>query len=336
MAMNLGEMRTVLSGVRQDLMTKPNVVATGIGYKFVGGKKSKEIGIVCSVDKKMTRKSLAESEMIPAEIENIPVDVFVSGAIYAQQEPTGRFRPAPGGVSIGHYLITAGTLGCLVKKNGNLFILSNNHVLANSNDGSIGDAILQPGAYDGGQNPQDRIAELADFIPIQFAGNGGTPSPCPVGNVVAGFMNAIAAVLGSGTRLKTVRPMAVTNLVDCAIARPLNESDVLNEILNIGQINGTDEAVLGMSLKKMGRTTGLTTGTINQIDVTAQVSYGDNKTATFVDQLLAGNMSAGGDSGSAVLSDNNKLVGLLFAGSNTTTIINRIQNVFDALQLTLP
>jgi V8-like Glu-specific endopeptidase len=46
-------------------------------------------------------------------------------------------------------------------------------------------------------------------------------------------------------------------------------------------------------------------------------------------------MSQGGDSGSAVLDEKNQLVGLLFAGSDTTTIINRIENVFSALGVTL-
>ena len=90
-----------------------------------------------------------------------------------------------------------------------------------------------------------------------------------------------------------------------------------------------------MAIKKSGRTTGLTNGTIEQIDVTAQVSYGTNRTAIFTNQLLAGAMSQGGDSGSAVLNDNNNLVGLLFAGSDTTTIMNRIENVFSALGVTL-
>jgi len=125
------------------------------------------------------------------------------------------------------------------------------------------------------------------------------------------------------------------NLVDAAIAEPVDENVVVNEILNIGTIQGVAEGALGMSVKKSGRTTGLTTGVIQQIDVTVRVSYGPNKTAVFVDQLMTGNISQGGDSGSAVLSDENKLVGLLFAGSNTTTIINRIQNVFQALQVSL-
>ena len=69
--------------------------------------------------------------------------------------------------------------------------------------------------------------------------------------------------------------------------------------------------------------------------MTSQVSYGTNKTAVFVDQLMAGAMSAGGDSGSAVLSESNNIVGLLFAGSNTSTVINRIQNVFQLLSVDL-
>jgi hypothetical protein len=86
-----------------------------------------------------------------------------------------------------------------------------------------------------------------------------------------------------------------------------------------------------MAIKKSGRTTALTTGEVQQVNVTSTVQYGENKTAIFTDQLLAGAMSQGGDSGSAVLDSNNRLIGLLFAGSENTTIINRIENVFSAL-----
>ena len=61
-----------------------------------------------------------------------------------------RIRPAPGGVSWGHFRITAGTLGCLVRGNRpprdrRLMGLTNNHVGANSNNASLGDCIAQPG-----------------------------------------------------------------------------------------------------------------------------------------------------------------------------------------------
>jgi hypothetical protein len=239
---------------------------------------------------------------------------------------------------VGHYLITAGTLGCWVRKNNKFYILSNNHVLANSNDATIGDAILQPGPYDGGNNPADKIATLSEFVPIQFEGGGGGSS-CPIANGVASVLNGIAAAIGSDTRLEAVqaapRRQQAANLVDAAIAEPLDQNDVRNEILNIGAVSETAEATLGMSIKKMGRTTGFTTGSVIQVDVTSSVSYGAGKTAVFEDQLMAGAMSQGGDSGSAVVSADNKLVGLLFAGSTSTTIINRIQNVFTALNITL-
>ena len=57
----------------------------------------------------------------------------------------------------------------------------------------------------------------------------------------------------------------------------------------------------------------------------------DGRTATFADQLMAGAMSSGGDSGSAVLDEEGYVVGLLFAGSDLTTVINPIQLVLDAL-----
>jgi hypothetical protein len=131
-----------------------------------------------------------------------------------------------------------------------------------------------------------------------------------------------------------IEVMDKINLVDAAIARPLRQEDVLPEILNIGAINKTDTAVLGMSLKKWGAPR-IIEGQITQIDVTSNVSYGDNRTALFTDQFMVGAMSKPSDSGSAVLNNNNDLVGLLFAGSDTTTIFNQIENVFSALKLTL-
>ncbi|NTV67997.1 MAG: hypothetical protein HGB06_10040 [Chlorobaculum sp.] len=322
----------VLGSVRSSLMSRKNVVATGIGYKISAGKKTGELSIVCSVERKEVSARLLGSEMVPKAVDGVPTDVVEIGRIRAFVPPTGKFRPAPGGVSIGHFEITAGTLGCLVRKNGEVFILSNNHVLANCNDATIGDAILQPGPYDGGMNPADKIAELTEFVPIIY---NGSSSACPIANAIADVCNLLAAVTGSDTRLQAVTTQAAENLIDAALARPLTPADMQNEILGIGAIAGTAEGTLGMAVKKSGRTTGLTTGVIEQIDVTANVSYGSDRVAQFRDQLMTGPMSQGGDSGSAVLDNSNNLVGLLFAGSDQTTIINRIQNVFGILGVSL-
>lgn len=333
MAVNLEEIRRLLPEVQQELFRKPNVIGTGIGYKIVGSKQTEELAIICSVEKKKARKELTSKEVIPPAIQNIRTDVYATGIIYALQNPKEKFRPAPGGVSVGHHLITAGTLGCLVERGDKTYILSNNHVLANSNDASVGDPILQPGPHDGGTRPIDHIASLSEFIRIEFEGESGG---CAVGRGIAGILNGLAKITGSKTRMRVVGKTAAMNLVDCAIAEPLDPNDVKNEILHIGRVSDIAEGTLGMSVKKSGRTTGLTEGAIDQIDVTVRVSYGPERVATFTDQLLAGAMSQGGDSGSAVVSSDDRLVGLLFAGSPNTTVINRIQNVFQALQVTLP
>ena len=130
------------------------------------------------------------------------------------------------------------------------------------------------------------------------------------------------------TVYQIVNIKAWDNLVDAAIARPRDPADVTDQILDIGTIQGAAEASLGTTVKKSGRTTELTTGQILQVDVTADVQYGAGLTARFTDQLLAGPMSQGGDSGSAGLDNDNRLGGLLFAGSEHTAIINRIPNVF--------
>lgn len=322
----------VLDSVRATLMNHKNVVATGVGYKVTEGRKTGQLSIVCSVERKVPLSSLLSHEILPESVDGIPTDVVPTGRIRVFEPPAGRFWPAPGGISVGHFEITAGTLGCLVRKNGKLYMLSNNHVLANSNDASAGDAILQPGPYDGGKNPEDMIAELSEFVPISYT---DAESQCPIANGVAEVCNLLASLTGSNSRLQAVTVQSAPNLVDAAIARILKPEDVKDEILGIGSVTGTAEGKLGMAVRKSGRTTGFTTGEIQQIDVTVNVSYGGGRVAQFRDQLLAGPMSQGGDSGSAVLDNDRKIVGLLFAGSDQTTIINRIQNVFSLLGVAL-
>ena len=336
MSQDLEQCRAVLKRRCSDLLSRANVVATGVGYKVSNGQVTETLSIVCSVIQKKDANSLRPEDLIPQSVEGIPTDVVETGEIVAFQDPKGRFRPAPGGVSLGHFDITAGTLGCLVRKNGQLHILSNNHVIANSNNAQAGDAILQPGPFDGGRDPQDRIATLAEFVPINFQGGGGDGGGDGGGggDDDGGCFGCAGGSTDPGKGWAT-NTQAADNLVDAAIARPLEDSAVENTILQIGTINGTAVGTLGMALKKSGRTTELTTGSVIQVDVTVDVSYGAGLIARFTDQLMAGAMSEGGDSGSAVLNNDNNLVGLLFAGSSTTTIINRIENVFSALNLTL-
>ena len=326
---NMDSLRATLAGVRRDLLAREHVVAAGIGYKTVSGKRTDALSIVCSVVKKVPEARLATRDRVPGEIRGIPTDVVETGPLRALLARTDRWRPAPGGVSIGHPSITAGTLGCLVRKTGETLILSNNHVLAAENAAAIGDPILQPGTYDGGRDPADRIAVLQDFVPIRFLSD--SPSDCPVAGGLAAAANLLARAVGSTTRLRAVRLAEEENRVDAALARPVNPADLSPEILELGPVTGIGSAGLGTPVKKSGRTSGLTSGEILQVDVTADIQYGAGRTARFTDQLMAGAMSSGGDSGSAVLDADNRLIGLLFAGSDTTTVINPIEHVVAAL-----
>jgi hypothetical protein len=308
------------------------VVATGVGYKVTQGAKTNTLAIVCSVTEKVSLARLPPRDRVPPAIDGVPTDVVATGPFRAFQTRTERHRPAPGGVSIGHRDITAGTLGCLVRRGGRVFILSNNHVLANSNDARRGDAIIQPGPHDGGKVPGDHIADLEAFVPITFLEE---PSECSLARGLVGLLNAGCRLIRSRTRYRSVTIDAGDNLVDAAIAGAREPALVNGEILGIGTIASLGSGALGMAIKKSGRTTGLTTGQITQVDVTVDVEYGPGRMARFADQLMAGPMSQGGDSGSAVLDNGNHLVGLLFAGSENSTIINRIEHVFSALGLTL-
>jgi hypothetical protein len=109
----------------------------------------------------------------------------------------------------------------------------------------------------------------------------------------------------------------------------------MSEILEIGYINNqapvANDVRVGDTLQKSGRTTGLSFGSVLQLDVTASVEYGEGLVAVYENQILADGMSAGGDSGSLVLNEERQAVGLLFAGSDQVTIMNPIQLVLDAL-----
>jgi hypothetical protein len=148
-----------------------------------------------------------------------------------------------------------------------------------------GDPILQPGPYDGGRLPEDHIADLEQFVPISFIGSA---SVCSMGRRINEFLNSIAKSLGINLRLRIVNEQVGENLVDAALARPLKPGDVSHEILEISSIQGMRQGALGMAVKKSGRTTGLTTGEILQVDVSVNVQYGQNLIARFTDQLMAG------------------------------------------------
>ncbi|MDX1687250.1 MAG: hypothetical protein R3248_04630 [Candidatus Promineifilaceae bacterium] len=321
---------------KEDILSRPNVVGVGVGYRETAGILTGDVAVIVLVERKVTPAALSTEALVPREVGGLRTDVREVGEIRAQQSRTDRWRPAPGGTSIGHYRISAGTFGCVVRDRatGARLILSNNHVLANSNDAAPGDPIIQPGGADGGVEPQDVIARLERFIPINY---NTAPGTCGVAAVVSHLANAVAILLGSQHRLQPYQlDQQASNLVDAAVARPLDDASILDEILEIGEPAGTTDAALGMPVRKSGRTTGFTTGAITVVDATVSVSYGLGRTARFENQIITGPMSQGGDSGSLLVAgDTQEAVGLLFAGSEQTTIHSPIGLVLDYLEVDL-
>jgi hypothetical protein len=351
----------VLEDATWQLLGLPNVVGVGRGYKVTAGIRGSTECIVVLVKKKLPRGVLETQAMAPAEVHGVPTDVVEVGEIRfleggaegAGDEPVdtptwterprrgARIRPARPGVSIGHYQVTAGTLGAIVwdRKTGEPFILSCNHVLANATSGrdgraKLGDPIVQPGAADGGTVDRDQIAVLDRFVPIHMSGR--VPA-CLASKAAERLLNNWLRVTGVAARVEMVTrysTMAV-NTVDAALARPLHRSSVEPAILGLGELRGAADPELGMAVRKSGRTTGVTAGEITSVDTTTRVVYTGNVTATFRDQIVTGPMGEGGDSGSVLVDADMRAVGLLFAGSDKATLYNRITNVLDALAVTI-
>jgi hypothetical protein len=231
--------------------------------------------------------------------------------IEADNGPNHRVRNLNFGVSGGNVndisrrFCCSGTLGALLTAGGNQYILSNNHVMGLSGQGQAGQDISQPGLIDNG---------------------------CQIHTVVADF--TVAPPLSSG--------------VDAAIAqlRPglMNST---GSIEDIGTISSVVKApTVGLAVQKSGRTTGHTTGSIGSINTTVSVRYpkscggGGGTLHTFTNQVVinSSTFSAGGDSGSLIVSNNASCpqpVALLFAGSSSSTIGNPVSLVLTRLSTSL-
>ncbi|MFH1559849.1 MAG: hypothetical protein ABID84_00320 [Chloroflexota bacterium] len=293
------------------LLEIEGVVGTGVGFMADGS----------PVIKVFTEREGMKG--LPKELDGFDVDVQVTGKIVAQVDPKAMFdRPVPIGVSSGSerliryrasWYCTVGTLGARVTDGTNVYALSNNHVYAQENTGEVGDRILQPGRVDmteqacGSLDEIDAavIGTLHGFVPITFS-------------------------------------WKASNTVDAAIAAT-TVGEVGNSTPSDGY--GTPSSVpvgaeLGQAVQKYGRTTGLTKGVVTAVNATVNVGYYSG-TARFVDQIIieteTGTFSAGGDSGSLIVTDDgsNSPVGLLFAGSDTVTVANRIDLVLDAFGVTI-
>ncbi|MBM7622520.1 hypothetical protein [Sporohalobacter salinus] len=307
----------------EEMLDKQNVVGIGTGHKIVNDESTGEPCVTIFVSQKLDEDLLSDKDIVPKELSKFSTDVVEIGEVTAEELRAAdkqevvdydtqslelRKRPAMGGMSVGHYEITAGTIGTCVYDADNYpgkpdryYILSNNHVLANSNDAKKGDPILQPGPHDGGEKPKDVIAKLSRYVPIKYKTENSAPK----------------------------------NYVDAAIAEG-SFHDLDRQVYWVGNVKGTrDDVKVDEIVQKTGRTTSYTTGKVISTDATIEVDYGSHGSAKFAKQIVTTSMSTGGDSGSLVCDLDENAVGLLFAGSSRSTIINKISRVTKLLNIKL-
>ncbi|MFZ3246310.1 MAG: hypothetical protein WA185_14660 [Candidatus Acidiferrales bacterium] len=213
----------------------------------------------------------------------------------------------------------SGTLGSLVVRAGTQYILSNNHVLADEDTGSIGDAIIQPGLIDtvtpcssAGANT---VANLSQFITLQQPAGCNSNCTPPADAAIAQVVTSPASVDSTG---------AIIQLGDTTNASgvPTDEAPA-STVLPASSLVPDSTAVA-----KSGRSTGLTCSTVEATDFDVSVQYtvglgGGSFTALYDNQIAVngGSFSAAGDSGSLIVSQAGaQPVALLYAGSSDETV----------------
>ncbi|MEZ0388732.1 MAG: hypothetical protein ACAI34_16790, partial [Verrucomicrobium sp.] len=242
-------------------------------------------------------------EGVTIDIERLPIQKALAkkaagGGAAAQTTPAqhqSRHRPLLGGTQISPSGVNyVGTLGGIVRRGTEYFILSNNHVLANTNRLPIGRRIGQPL----GSPASNAVARLSEYEPILF--------PDASGVAPRNRMDAAIAIL-ENTNLTTV---------------PGQMYGIPTYVAQIGT------PVPGTTVTKSGRTTAVTRGQVIATNVNGViVNYGTEANpmlATF-DRCVqvrssTGSFSNPGDSGSFILSaQSGRAVALLFAGDGTNT-----------------
>jgi hypothetical protein len=290
--------------VKKRFSTDPelNVVGVGVGEKVTDGRPTGDLCVKILVAKKYPESKIPKRNLL-RNIGGVVIDVEQVGYGSKIDGHRSRSRPLIGGVSLGLNIPEyGGTLGCIVvDAEGRRFALSNNHVLANQNRAAAGAAVLQPGTEDGGK-PDDRVARLDRFERLEF------------GN----------------------RP----NRVDAALARLDDTIDYDPRIVGLGTPIGVGPPELHSTVRKSGRTTGVTTGKVHAL-LLDRYSLNYDAGIVRMDDVFSIEgvegtpFSGNGDSGSVVMDKEDKLVGLLFYKDLSLTYAIPLQRVLDRFEVKL-
>ena len=264
-------------------------------------------------------------DKVPSEIRGFKVEVKVTGRIralglvqletivtpqYGYPSPVSRsgvVRPLVGGVSLGvpeedFGGKMAGTLGVVTNEP---YMLSCAHVIAMDGKARflpVGTHVLQPGTFDGGTE-DDKVGELHKYIEITFGPRGSNYADAAIATIEAGVGHLEIELLGlDDTSTYTIS----------FVPTPVTIDD---------------------SVRKSGRTTGVTEGPVTDTSASVKVYYTRGRYAIFYDQVIVEQpFIEDGDSGSLVDKDGG-FVGLAFAGSDTIAVVCKAKYIVDGLGL---
>jgi hypothetical protein len=243
--------------------------------------------------------------------------------------------PTPLGVSGGNSgdsstsgtrtICCGGTLGALLARGGNRYILGNSHIFARDDDASIGESIIQPSLIDSScsAGAATTVANLSQFVNLENPVSGTPLVDAALAQVAAGRVDPLGTILELGGNTNGNLPTDGPPHGGAGVT----PADAVGSVHN------------GL-VAKSGRATGLTCSSIAAINVTAAIQYqkgcgtGATFTSTFNDlvDIHDGTFSAEGDSGSLIVTqDTADAVALLIASSDTDTLGNSISDVLAAL-----
>jgi hypothetical protein len=278
------------------LLKIPHVTAVGLGGRERNGQPTGEIVIKVFVDRKRPRDEVPSDELIPASFEGVATDVVemgpprllapVPGAVAPAAMPMEIVRTIPlrGGIGLTIEGVGEGTMGCLLRDKDDgtaVYGLTNHHVVTNDRL-SLSRRIMYPSA-----------------TPPAFE---------PIGYPASGVNDKV---------------------MDAAIIRIEPDFDWLPAIKEIGFVTGMHDVTVAEAatgtyqVRKRGARTKLTGGVVIAVGVDTPQRKSDivirpNPNPNFPPSQQVF-FAFRGDSGSAVVNENNEVVGLLYAADINST-----------------
>ncbi|MFN2109707.1 MAG: hypothetical protein ACK2UI_08605 [Anaerolineae bacterium] len=328
----LSEIRPVKRSREAELLEIPGVTGVDIGYKVTEGEQTGELSIRVYVAEKKPLEDIPKSERIPKTTHGIKTDVIqrkyelhplmMKVADMVLHSDTGNYDPLQGGISIGPCRtihLDAATAACHGAPGAGWYQFVGT-LGAIVRDNATNDPMLLSNFHvmcvDNGWTVGDTMAQPSRV-------DGGT---CPT-HVVGALQRA-----------------SLGGQVDCAVASHTARGYQCS-IVDIGDVIGTAAASVGMAVRKRGRTTGLTYGIVDSVDLTVNINYCNglgtvtltNQIGIHVDEEQSPQFGISGDSGSAVVNANKQVVGLYFAGTSDGQhgAANPIQAVLSALNVSM-